>query len=299
MDNKIGKNPDRINSTRKTNLLNFYEDNFERKRLKSQKAFLFQFAKDYYDRFISKLENGNFLDMGCSTGEQAMMFCKGRKEIKNFVGIDREEKAIDFARKKYPKGHFYVCDVEIEGFDDFLYSVEEELQIEGFEIINISMLLLHLKKPYKLLNVLSKHLNKGGRIVILDIDDSSNISSPDEKGIFARAMELCAISKYSGNRTTGREVPELLSETKMKNIKLHKKGISTKGMDSKQRKKLFDVYFSFILDDLKKMNKENPNDIEVAQNLEWMEANYGKMLKIFKDESFFFSLGCVLFSAIK
>jgi SAM-dependent methyltransferase len=299
MNNKIKKSPDKTSILRKSTPLNFYEDDFERKRLKLQKSFLFEFGKDCYDSFISDLKDGSFLDLGCSTGEQAMMFCEERKEIKNFVGIDREEKAIDFAKKKYPKGHFYACDVETEGFDDFLYSVEEELQIEGFDIINISMLLLHLKKPYRFLNVVSKHLKKGGRIIILDIDDSSNISSPDEKGIFARAMEMCAISKYSGNRTTGREVPELLSETKMKNIKLHKKGISTKGMDSKQRKKLFDVYFSFILDDLRKMNKENTKDIEVAQNLEWMEANYRTMLKIFKDESFFFSLGCVLFSAIK
>lgn len=299
MNNRIKKSPDETSMLRKSTPLNFYEDDFERKRLKLQKSFLFEFGKDCYDSFISELKDGSFLDLGCSTGEQAMMFCKERKEIKNFVGIDREKKAIDFARKKYPEGHFYVCEFETNELDNCLSFVKEELQIDGFDIINISMLLLHLQNPYRFLNILSKHLNKGGRFVILDVDDSLNIATPDPEGLFLRAIKLCAISEYSGNRIMGRELPSILSKIKMNNIKLHKEGISTKGMNSKRRELFFYIYFAFILDDLKRMNKQNPDDLEIAQNLKWMEEHYNKMLKIFKDENFYFSLGCVLFSATK
>ena len=85
----------------------------------------------------------------------------------------------------------------------------------------------------------------------------------------------------------------------MNNIQLHKEGISTKGMNSNRRELFFYIYFAFILDDLKRMNKQTPDELEIAQNLKWMDDNYNKMLKIFKDENFYFSLGCVLFSATK
>ncbi len=278
-------------------LLNSYEDDGERRRLNLQRTFIYEFAKDFYDNFISQLEQGNFLDVGCSTGEQAMLFCNGRKEIKNFIGIDREEKALHVASELYPEGHFYKCQFENDDFNEILCSIEQDLGIDGFDIINISMVLLHLKDPLTFLDIVSDHLSENGRIIILDIDDGYNFAYPDEKGIFERAVSICSKSKYSGSRNSGRQVCKLLSEIDMDHIQLHKTGISTVGMNRKRREEFFDIYFWFILDDLRKMHQEEPNNTMISENLDWMEEKYKEMKLVFKNKNFYFNLGFMLFSA--
>ena len=79
MDNKIGKNPDRINSTRKTNLLNFYEDNFEREQdIKTKIGSLMNFLSNKEKNIISQYYGLN----GCKP--------KTLDEIGKELGISKE-----------------------------------------------------------------------------------------------------------------------------------------------------------------------------------------------------------------
>ncbi len=297
MDNMGTAVPDP--AERRSNELDFFGDEGERKRLKSQHSFVYEFAKDHYDEFISSVNHAAFLDVGCSTAEQAMMFCNGRKEIDCFVGIDREQAALDRAAELFPQAHFVRCDFESGELDETLCDTEEKLGIEGFDIINLSMVLLYIKEPVEFLDVLSKHLNPGGRFIIIDIDDGFNIAYPDPKEIFGRAVEICSVSKYSGCRTNGRQICKMLSEIEMSCIQLHKSGISTVGMKRDRREEFFDIYFWFVLDDMRKMAAENPGEQLYASYLEELERNYKTMKRDFKNKEFFFNIGFMLYSAIK
>lgn len=290
---------DETEESRTDNTLDFFADEGERNRLKSQHSFFYEFAKDCYDTFLSSVSDATFLDVGCSTAEQAMMFCKGRKEIKNFVGIDREESALEFARTLYPEGRFYNCRFEDDDFDKTLSDIETALNIEGFDIINISMVLLHVKEPLELLDTLAGHLKVGGRFVILDIDDGFNLAYPDENGAFKRAVEICSKTEYSGCRESGRQIYKMLSEIDMKYIQLHKIGLSTVGMCRERREEFFNIYFWIILDDLRKMHSEKPENAIISSHLSWMEKEYKTMKRDFKNKEFYFNLGVMLFSAVK
>ncbi len=282
---------------RAENQLDFYGDDGERARLQNQHNFVYDFAAKHYDRFISEVYNGSFLDVGCNTGEQSMMFLKERKEVKNYIGIDRELKAIEKGKELYPNAHFYQGDIESDEFDDLLTDIEDELNIDGFDIINISMVILHMKEPQLVLDVLSEHLADGGRMIILDIDDGLSMAHPDPDNLFEKAVELCAETEYSGYRKSGRQILKLLSDIDMSNVELLEQGLSTVGMNREQRSNLFDLYFWFILDDLRKMHEDAPDNKIIETHLNWMEEHYKEMKSNFKKKNFYFNIGFMLFSA--
>lgn len=284
------------------NDLLFYSDEGERERLHAQHMFLYQFANDFYTQFLSEEGVQSFLDIGCNTGEQAFMFLKDFPGIRYF-GIDREQDALDTGKEMYPDAAFYQGDCGSEALDDLLCEIEEENSLDGFDIINISMLLLHLdeQQAQTMMDILASHLSENGRLVVLDIDDGYNLAYPDEDNRFAKAVSICAETKYSGYRKSGRQVFNLLHDVGIRNAALHKIGLSTVGMNREERGKFFDIYFWLILDDLRKMCREaeTAQDPLINSHLTWLDSNYQKMRFAFKKMDFFFTLGFMLYSGKK
>ncbi len=278
------------------NDLEFFGDEGERARINLQHQFIYKFAKEEYDKLLSNISDAKFLDVGCNTGAQTKMFLED-KNLKYYIGIDREEAALKEAANTFPHGRFYLCDCEAEDFSDTLSQIEKELGISGFDVINVSMLLLHTKKPDILVDILSEHLSDNGQLIILDIDDGFNIAYPDPNGIFEKAIHLCFKTEYSGYRHSGRAINKFLSDVDLQDIKLHKIGLSNIGMSRKEREEFFDIYFWFILDDLKKMHESNVKDAFLKADYDWLKSNYVSMKNYFKKRDFFFNLGFVLYSA--
>lgn len=278
------------------NSLDFFGDEGERHRIGLQHKFVYSFAKDVYNEVLPGPPKCTFLDIGCNTGTQSKMFLEDKPHI-TYIGIDREEAALEQAGKAFPQGHLYVCDCEDDDFDDKLSEIEEELGISGFDIINLSMVLLHTKNPAILIDVLSKHLSDNGQIIVLDIDDGFNVAFPDPDGMFERAIHLCFKTEYSGFRHSGRAINKFFVDTDLRDVKLHKIGLTTLGMSRREKDDFFEVYFWFVLDDLRKMSEENPDDVFVKAEYEWIRDNYAIMKNEFKKKEFFFNLGFMIFSA--
>lgn len=279
-----------------TNDLEFFGDEGERYRIGLQHQFVYTFAKDAYDELLSDPTKTTFLDVGCNTGAQSKMFLADKSHIR-YVGIDREEAALQQAAEIFPDGHMYVCDCEAEDFSKRLREIENELGIDGFDTINVSMLLLHTKNPAILIDVLSDHLSENGQMIVLDIDDGFTVAHPDPEGMFEKAIRYCYKTEYSGFRHCGRAINKFFVDTDLQDIRLHRLGLSNVGLSRKEREDLFEVYFWFVLDDLKKMSEENPDDQYVYSEYAWMRDHYASMKNAFKKKEFFFTLGFVLYSA--
>lgn len=147
------------------------------------------------------------------------------------------------------------------------------------------------------MDVLASHLSENGQIIVFDIDDGFNIAYPDEKKLFKKAIDMCFETEYSGYRHCGRTIYKLLNDMCLNDICLHKVGLSTVGMSRSEKERFFDIYFWFILDDLRKMNSEQPLNMLIKTDLEWIEENYKEMRMEFKKKDFFFSLGFMIYTA--
>ena len=279
-----------------------FEDEKEKKRLKIQQNLLKRFDGSTYQKVIDSYDELLILDVGCNNGDFVMDRIGKNEKVKLLVGLEYDAESVDRANEKYGvkgKIEFYKQNVEAEDLEDNLAEILENLGVEKFNVINISMVLLHLKNPYRMLKSVRHFLQKGGMVVIKDIDDGYNIAYPDENEDFERVFKICSRNETSGYRHSGRQVYTLLKHAGYTDICLEQSGLSTIGMDYDEREALFDTYFSFILEDLKIMMERYPGEEEFKKSYDWYNKIYEDLEERFQDEAFYFNLGFVLYTAKK
>jgi len=91
------------------------------------------------------------LDIGCGIG----LFTEMLEGFDRVTGLDISEKIIKIAKERLPQHTFIVGDAEN-------FSVEEK-----FDTIFLINILEHLDNPVRALVIASRHLNEGGRLVII------------------------------------------------------------------------------------------------------------------------------------
>lgn len=277
------------------------DDDKELERLKIQMKLLENFDSDVYDRILEGRNKIRVLDIGTNCGETIMNRLGARDNVEIIIGIDINEGAITAANSHYKgtKGYFYQLDIESPNFISELKTIMRIHKIEKFDLINMSMLLLHIENPQRIIREVQKILVDGGRIFIRDIDDGLNIAHPDYSNIFKRTIDICSKNIESGYRNSGREIPTLLTKAEMCDIKLEKMGINSLGMNYDEKDALFNTYFSFILSDTRNRYEKAPHKRENKEDYEWLESVYERLEEEFHEPYFFFSLGFVIFTATK
>lgn len=277
------------------------DDDKELERLKIQMKLLENFDSDVYDRILEGRNKIRVLDIGTNCGETIMNRLGARDNVEIIIGIDINEGAITAANSHYKgtKGYFYQLDIESPNFISELKTIMRIHKIEKFDLINMSMLLLHIENPQRIIREVQKILVDGGRMFIRDIDDGLNIAHPDYSNIFKRTIDICSKNIESGYRNSGREIPTLLAKAEMCDIKLEKMGINSLGMSYDEKDALFNTYFSFILSDTRNRYEKAPHKRENKEDYEWLESVYERLEDEFHEPYFFFSLGFMIFTATK
>ena len=287
---------------REGNAYIFSDDKKEIRRLKIQQDLMIDFDREVYDRVCASYEELRVLDIGSNTGAFVTDRIVNRGNVVKLIGLEFDKGFVDSSNAKYGvdgKIKFFEQNVEDEDFADSLEEYMQEMDVESFNVVNISMLILHLKSPYKMLKAIRRYLDKGATIIVKDIDDGFNVAYPDEDGSIQRIYNICKKSRTSGYRNSGRQIYTLLMRAGYRDVCFEKMGISTPGMDYEKRSALFDTYFSFILEELKIYVKANPDDKRAVKDLEWYDRIYEDLEARFQDDNFFFNLGFVLFTAKK
>lgn len=277
------------------------EDKKEINRLRTQANILKKFDGGVYESISSSFGSLKVLDLGSNCGDTFVTHFGNLTNLTKAIGLEYDKEAVEKANAKYSSEifKFYVCDVESENFVDELSDICEKEKVEKFDIVSISMLILHLKKPYNLLKTIRKFMRSGGKIIIRDIDDGFNIAYPDKDKIFSEMIKICSESKFSGYRSSGREIYTLLKDVGFKKIKLENLGISTVDMDYDEKEALFDTYFEFIAEDTNLMATQYPSIEKYLKYQEWLRSNLDKIESEFMRDDFFFVLGFLLFTAEK
>ena len=296
------ENESLVNYEREGNAYIFSDDKKEIRRLKIQQDLMIDFDREVYDKACSSFDELRVLDIGSNTGAFVNDRIVNRGNVVKLIGLEYDKGFVDSSNAKYGvdgKIKFFEQNVEDEDFADKLEEYMQEMAVENFNVVNISMLILHLKSPYKMLKAIRRYLEKGAIIIVKDIDDGFNVAYPDYEGSFQRVYNICKKSRTSGYRNSGRQIYTLLMRAGYRDVRFEKMGISTPGMDYEKRSALFDTYFSFILEELKIYVKANPDDKRAVKDLEWYDRIYEELEERFQDDNFFFNLGFVLFTAKK
>ncbi len=286
---------------REANVMYENPSDLELKRLKVQERILHRFDGDLYTEYSKDFEELSVLDLGCNDGSYMSESLKQVGKKYTLLGLDFNKASILKAQttNKDENKVFKYANVEHEDeLDEAINSYLIEKNLPGFNIINMSFLLLHLSNPELLLKRIRKYLVKGGYILIKDVDDNFEVAYPDVNGYFEKMKELSiADSKLGGFRLTGRQIPYMLSKTGYKDIKLLKQGINTLGMDYDEKEEFFDMRFGYFEEVYTTLSEENPNDKYASSGLTFIKEHYNDIEEEFTEDHFFFNFGVVLFTA--
>lgn len=272
----------------------------EKRRLMTQLAISRAFDMVAYDKAVEGKSNLTVLDVGANNGSFIMDRLGNRDEVTKIIGLEYDESAVQYANEHFAqKCSFYQCDVERVDFEDTLLDALDKNGIEYVDIINISMLILHLKNPAKLLKILRRYLKPNGKIIVKDIDDGLNFVYPDPDGKFEKVIEICSMDHDAGFRLSGRQIYTLLINAGYKDVAMENACISTAGFDYDKKQALFDTYFGFILTDMRTLAKQQPDNKELVENYEWLEENFEEIEDAYYANNLLFNIGFMIFSAGK
>ena len=299
--NEIIKANDGILSVKsKRKKSNYIVQDIEDKRLKIQNEALNKFDNDVYQKILNMHTPLRILDVGCGQGD--MLISKiSNYEISCYFGIDKSIRQINTARSKHTEKfyNFFEIDIEDDNFEKNLIFEMKLKKIDKFDVINISMVLLHLNDPVRLLSRLYGFLSDNGHIIIRDIDDGINFASPDPNNEFERIYRMCHNDEQSGYRRTGRNVYSFLHRAGYKNIILERQGLSTAGMSEEEKDALFNMYFPFTLKNAESMMNKYPWNNDYKKDYLWYNERFNKIHEEFLKPEFIFSLGFITYTAEK
>lgn len=276
-----------------------YKDDKELKRLSSQRNLLNRSVDKVFKETKEMFSNPVVLDIGSNDGYLTTELAL-KTDAKLTIGLEYDLDAVTYAKETYgnEKIHFYQIDLEAPNVNDKMKEILKKHEVEYVDVIHISMVLLHLENPFKVLRTLRRFIRVGGKIIIRDIDDGFTLAYPDEKGLFSHAIKMVARNPRWGYRESGREIYTTLKKLCFTDIKLENLGINTVNMSFDDKEALYLTYFGSILPDLEYLVEHEPSNKVFIEDRNWILENQDEMEMLFYQKSFFFTLGFVLFTAI-
>ncbi|MBQ8146586.1 MAG: toll/interleukin-1 receptor domain-containing protein [Clostridia bacterium] len=277
------------------------EDEKEKHRLRTEDALLAKFEKSLVEKLLEGKEDVVCLDVNVlsTTGSYARL---NYPQIGKVIALTYNEDIVKRGVAKKVDGEngdkidFFKVQFEA---DDFEYQLEECLEkadVEGVDIVYLSMAIMDLKKPFKVLQAIQSCLNENAVMIVRDVDDGAVFAYPDKDGLFQKFQSFYIHNIYSGYRYTGRQVYSYIRKLEPKEISLERYGINTSNMSRKDKKSLFESWFSFIPNDFARMLREDPESKIAKEAVEFCNKYYDELNEQFFSRDVLFSAGYVIYT---
>lgn len=270
-----------------------FQDKKEIERLKSQCNLFLEYETPVIDDVL-KSKGGKVcvLDVGCNEGDKTVSLFSS-DSVKKVIGLEYNKDLAEKAQKKFgdDRFSFYSLDVESSDFLSRLGDIMKREGVEAFDIIYLSVVLLHLKDPDSLLLKLKPLLKDDGTLVIVEGDDSSSFLVPDEDGLLKDFMKILNKDKYSGNRKLGASIEKMLVKCGYIIISLPVNAIVAGFGEREKKKVIYTVFFSYLKEDVAILLKEEKDNEEYKAWAKWLRENSSKLEKIIKSDDSCIKMG--------
>lgn len=268
------------------NTENVFEDSREIDRLALQNDILRNAQMPVLERVFSDFKAPTVLDIGCNNGAETYRRFSGFGPSA-VIGIEISPSLVESASEKYGSSvfSFFVCSAEDERFLQNITGIMASKGISSFDIIHISLVLLHLKNPAVLLKKLRLLLSEHGKIIIIEPDDSQMISEGDESGTVRGFMKLMSYDPFAGNRFMCHRISGYLNNAGYKNIEDIPVSVSAEAGNRKLCTDIYNMYFTFMEEDARLLANDTVHGKWADSASEWLDSNRDKLKSLY-DGSF-------------
>ena len=272
--------------------MNIFDTDYEIERLNAQEELLWKAQERIYDSFL----NGKdmvILDIGCSDGFKTVREFD-RDNVKKVLALDYAAEAVAKAKANCgsEKFCFEMGNVEDADFEDRLIDLMKKHDIEAFDVVHLSLVVLHLKNPVNLFTLLRRYIKKDGRIVIVEADDDKAVLSPDDYYL-RKYNSLLKLDPYMGNRECASNMYIWLNKAGYCSI--HDTYVYAQGKDTATKKAMFDIYFSSLPVDFEDLCIDDPSNEGYRMAKDWLDENIDNIYEYLLQEKTVFSFGVSIF----
>lgn len=207
------------------------------------------------------LRNGTVVaDVGCGTGAISITLAQELSDTK-FVGIDSNEILLD-------KGRALSYRLGLSSRLKFSRSNVEQmaLQASSVDFAYARLVLQHVRRPMKVISEMKRTVKPGGKVCVLDIDDSFVTLHPALEGISSMMDEVAQHQKKTGgDRFIGRKLFHIFTRLGLENVKVHLIPVACHELSPEG---YYDVVYGFRKMILEETGRMDESRRELFQNLQ-------------------------------
>lgn len=221
-------------------------------------------------------------------------------QISHVYGFVCNQSTADEANNIYGKDghHFYAGNIEDMDFCDKMDSILASNGLEGFDFVDLTLILKDSEKPFEKLSSIVERLNSNAIVYVRELDDDIVIGYPDNQNKFAHLVKLLKTDKYAGNRNMGRSVYTYLKRTGATKVRMINTLLNTSSMNVKKRRMLFDTYFSYLEPEIDDLINEHPDHEQYQNAKNWLKENYSQIEQMVLSPDFLFVSGFMFFYGV-
>ena len=273
------------------------EDQLEKHRLRTEDALLARYEAPIVKTLLEGKSNAVCLDVNVLSPEGSYARFN-YPEVSKVIALtyNEEVRASGEAAKEGQDIHFFNVQFEADDFDDQLEDCLEAAGADGIDFVCLSMAIMDFKKPFKVLQAIRNCLNEDAVMIVRDVDDGAVFAYPDKDKLFEKFQSFYIHDKYSGYRYTGRQVYSYIRKMEPRQIKLEIYGINTSDMSRRDKKNLFECWFSFIPNDFSRILREDLDSKIARTVVDFCNEHYDDLEENFFSRDTLFSSGYVIYS---
>lgn len=273
------------------------EDEQEKHRLRTEDALIARYEKPFVAKMLEGKKDVVCLDVNILNPKRSFQRLE-YPEVSKVIALTYSQEVADAGNKERENNNiqFFTTQFEADNFEEQLEDCIDKMGVDGIDFVCLSMAIMDFKKPFKVLQAIQNCLNDDAVMIVRDIDDGAVFAYPDTNGYFKKMQSFYIHNKYSGFRYTGRQIYSYLKKISPRSICLEKYGINTSDMSRKDKKALFECWFSFIPNDFNRMLREDPNCAIAREAVDFCNNYYDDINEEFFSPDTIFSSGYVIYS---
>ena len=264
-----------------------FQEEKEIERLHVQNRLLSCYEAPIFEELFSRRRGLSVLDVGCNDGSKTVERFSSDC-VSQVIGLEYNPDLAVKAQELYGSDRFsfYPFDVEAPSFSERLTAIMEARGIDGFDVIYLSYVLMHLSDVATLLEELRPFLKDEGQLLIIDANDGASTLSLDPDGLLEQFLAILKADRYSGNRETGSVACQLLRDSGAWDVHIWHNCISAGMGESEKKKAIFTTFFSYLPEDVALLLGEDPENQTYLGWDRWIREHYPALKdQIMQDEA--------------